>query len=31
VLATHHDEDVPSYVRKGLLLRRGHTPKVERV
>ena len=30
VLATHHDEDVPSYVRKGLLLRRGHTPKVER-
>jgi molybdate transport system ATP-binding protein len=31
VLATHHDEDVPAYVRNGLLLRRGHTPQVERI
>jgi len=30
VLATHHDEDVPSYVRRGLLLRRGKAPQVER-
>ena len=30
VLATHHDEDVPAYVRHALWLRRGRAPRIER-
>lgn len=28
VMATHHDEDVPSYVRRTLVLRRGRAPAI---
>ena len=31
VIATHHDEDVPPYVRRTLQLRRGRAPQVEGV